>query len=289
MQEDINLERRSYPTDCEKNEKADYLDVFGDQLYYVLHSTIKDLKGRILFCGPFVSERPHRYIPIVRLARFLAENGYDVLRFDYRGCGESTGEFENFGFHAWKTDALECLSMLQRQGIGGPIILYGLGMGALIAERVFHEGFGDALLLNLPPKAGREMLFEQLRLRLANDFVLKPPKRMTREDYVAELENGNTVEVEGFLWTPKLWAEASEYILSETWDKEGNIKGNTKPARIYELDTYSAHMFGGVGPNPLRRSGGRRQMRLVNPDLTSMFSEVCSIIDEWVQHIEQHS
>ena len=92
------------PPSFEHLEQADYLSLDQQQLYYVLHPTGLPLRARVLLAGPFASERPHRYITWVRWARYLASHGFEVMRFDYRGVGESTGRFEDFGFCTWSND-----------------------------------------------------------------------------------------------------------------------------------------------------------------------------------------
>ncbi len=273
MSEKINLHRSHKPTETEKLETSHFIDTHNEQLYYVLHGTKKKPKARLLFIGPFASERPHRYIPVVRWARFCAANGIEVLRFDYRGCGESTGRFEDYAFFAWERDALECLHLLKSEDNDIPIILHGLGMGALIADRLFNENHGDILLLWQPAISGQDMLFKQLRLLLANNFVLKPSQRKTREQYVEDLQNGINIEVEGYVWTKKLWVESTEYTLSDFSQHSYN---DHRPKTITALDKCSTHMFSGVGPNPFRRPGVGRQLRLINPDMSSTFREVLS-------------
>lgn len=54
-------------------------------------------------------------------------NGRAALRFDYAGCGESDGAFEDQGLADWRDDAL---AMIDR--VGGPVVLVGSSMGGWI-------------------------------------------------------------------------------------------------------------------------------------------------------------
>lgn len=54
-------------------------------------------------------------------------NGRGALRFDYAGCGESDGAFEDQGLADWRDDAL---AMIDR--VGGPVMLVGSSMGGWI-------------------------------------------------------------------------------------------------------------------------------------------------------------
>ena len=74
-------------------EHAGYFEVPGAHLYTVLHE-VKDPIARVLLVGSFASQRHNSYLPWVRWARYLAANNIEVLRYDYRGIGESTGNFD---------------------------------------------------------------------------------------------------------------------------------------------------------------------------------------------------
>jgi len=60
------------------------------------------------------------------LDEWAAGEGRAMLRFDYRGCGASTGEFETFGLADWRDDTL---LMLDEVLDGEPAILVGSSMG----------------------------------------------------------------------------------------------------------------------------------------------------------------
>ena len=262
-------------------EYADYLEMGQEQLYFVLHPTLLPLRSRVILAGPFASERPHRYISWVRWARFLASHGYEVMRFDYRGVGESTGQFENFGFRNWLDDLDFCANWLNKHAPSAPLVIHGLGMGALLGQRLFEQGTGNALLSWLPPKSAREMLYEQLKIKLANNFILPSNERKTRDQFVADLENGIVVEVEGHNWTQQLWTESAEFEFNDVLKPERNLDRIIRPHHVEQLDALAAHTFGGVGPNPLRMSGsGKPVMRLINPDLTICFDAAIGWMEE---------
>lgn len=58
------------------------------------------------------------------LEAWARENGRAFLRFDYRGCGESHGAFEDFTLADWRDDALAMLD-----AVDGPAVLVGSSMG----------------------------------------------------------------------------------------------------------------------------------------------------------------
>ena len=89
-------------------EHPGFFPVRGEHLYTVLHE-VKEPVARVLLVGAFTLERHTSYRAWVQWARYLAARQIEVLRYDYRGIGESTGSFEEMTFETWIED-VECLS-----------------------------------------------------------------------------------------------------------------------------------------------------------------------------------
>jgi pimeloyl-ACP methyl ester carboxylesterase len=66
------------------------------------------------------------------LESWAVREGYPFLRFDYAGCGESGGAFEDQTLETWLGDAL----FLVRSLITGPVLLVGSSMGGWIMLHV---------------------------------------------------------------------------------------------------------------------------------------------------------
>ena len=63
------------------------------------------------------------------LEAWAKANGRAFVRFDYRGCGESEGAFEDYSLADWRDDAL----LVVDQAAKGPVVLVGSSMGGWIA------------------------------------------------------------------------------------------------------------------------------------------------------------
>jgi pimeloyl-ACP methyl ester carboxylesterase len=61
----------------------------------------------------------------VALDAWAEAEGRAILRFDYRGCGESAGVFADATLDDWRDDALDVIDAFTR----GPLILVGSSMG----------------------------------------------------------------------------------------------------------------------------------------------------------------
>ncbi len=261
-------------SDCGELEEPGYLSFGGEQLYYVLHKTPEPCRARAVLAGHFATERSDRHISWTRWARYLARHNIEAIRFDYRGVGESTGRFEDMSFASWYADLLAVVRFAADEPRVAPLFIHGIGMGALLGYRAFSENIGDALLMWLAPASGEQMLHEQMKLRLASDFVIDQRAFRSREAYFAEMDSGGCVEVEGFPWTRRLPENIRDFSIPSL-----RIVDPARPCHAPALDRMAAYMLGGIGGNPLRIPGQPRPMNLINPDLSDCFSSNLAWID----------
>ena len=220
-----------------RQEDPGYFAVPGAHLYTVLHRVVDPL-ARVLLVGPFASERHSTYTPWVRWARYLAEHNIEVLRYDYRGIGESTGSFEEMTFDDWEEDLRLLVGWLRQRSPNVPLILNGLQLGAVLAGRAFDHGAGDALLLWAPPVTANEALKATLKRRVGFEQVLKiGDERKPASDYIRQMEQGCSVEVDGYLWSADLWRNSLLFGIPPGLSDEGSehlFRG--KPVRVVKLD-----------------------------------------------------
>jgi pimeloyl-ACP methyl ester carboxylesterase len=255
-------------------EQAAFGDAGGEQLYRVLHRSDEPI-GQVLLMGHFVTERPFSYAPWVRWARHLAQRNLSALRFDYRGCGESTGTFERFTFASWLEDCRFAYGTLEAQNPGLPIVLNGIGLGALFAARLFQEGLGAALLLWSPPSNGADSLRDTLLRRSAFDVVNTSEGRpASKPDYKASLEAGQSVEAAGYLLTPGLWREATAMNLAlPAGGGSGGVDARGREWKVRKLKQSEVPLVPGGGVWQALNPGIRMRGVPLSPDMGVFFQE----------------
>jgi len=162
-------------------EEAFYFGSNGAGIYGVLHRPAPDAQPggpAWVLCQPFGEEAGFAQRTILQWARVLCDQGHWVLRFDYRGCGDSAGSFEDFTVDDYLQDTLDAVAELERQTgmrCGG---LCGLRLGATIAALAARKLGRDPLLVLWEPiLSGKAYLAELLRGTMASRLVAtaKPP------------------------------------------------------------------------------------------------------------------
>jgi len=230
-------------------EQPGYFEVSGAHLYTVLHE-VADPIGRVLLVGPFASERHRSYLPWVRWARFLAARNVEVLRYDYRGIGESTGSFDEMTFEDWSEDVRLLSGWLEERSPRAPLVLHGLELGAILAGRAFHQGIGDGLLLWCAPANANEALRTTLVRWVSLEQIFKrPEERKLASDYIRAIEQGSPQEVEGYCWSSSLWRESFDFTLPEGLANEACAESvYQRPVRIVELGRDTVPLAKGGTP-----------------------------------------
>ena len=106
----------------------------------------------VLMCNPLGQEaiRAHRLYRV--LGDRLVEAGFDVLRFDYHGTGDSSGEDAAFDIDGAVTDTAVAARELLRRSGAARLSLVGLRLGANIAQLATREsGVPTSTLVLLEP------------------------------------------------------------------------------------------------------------------------------------------
>ena len=229
-------------------ERAGYFPVPGAHLYTVLHE-VEAPVARVLLIGSFASERHTSYGPWLQWARYLAARRIEVLRFDYRGVGESTGEFSEMSFRSWVDDVERLSAWLRKREDHAPLIMHGLEMGGLLAAKAFHNGEADALLLWSAPVNANKVLRSTLQRWIGPQQLLKREEdRRPPSHYFRLLDEGQSVEVDGYEWTSELWRESLSFDLPEAMVSPNDpMASYRRPVRIVQLGKSAAPLvLGGL-------------------------------------------
>ncbi len=121
----------------------------------------------IVLCNPFGQEYMRAHRSLRRLAINLASQGYAVLRFDYRGTGDSAGTLEGVTVQDWQDDIRSAVQELMDIAAVPKVSLLGLRVGALLAAQVAVKNPQISRLLMWDPIASGQAYIDEINGEIA--------------------------------------------------------------------------------------------------------------------------
>jgi pimeloyl-ACP methyl ester carboxylesterase len=121
----------------------------------------RDLGQGVLLCPPLGQDYMRSHRALRQLAVQLAKAGLHVLRFDYRGVGDSWGDPTDATLAAWRDDTCTAIDELKDTAGVKAVSLVGLRIGASVAH-LAQQGRSDIehLVLWDPVVSGPDYLRE---------------------------------------------------------------------------------------------------------------------------------
>ncbi len=201
----------------------------GARLYGVLHLPDREVPTRragFVLCLPLHDEGVRAYRALVEFARELARRGFAALLFDYRGCGESEGEFEEVSVGTCVEDIHAAAGLLANEAGLDDCGLLGVRLGgtaaAIAAAAPGSVGRISRLVLWSPVADTRAYFRDLLRGRLFTEFCTIGRAESTLQGLTADLEAGEAVDVQGYRVGRRLYQEC---VLADLLEGIGSYRG----------------------------------------------------------------
>ena len=177
-------------------------------LFGVLHEAEPAAAGSaFVFCHPLAEEKLWAHRAFVSFARELAAAGHPVLRFDYRGNGDSDGAFSDCSLASLAQDVRAAIAQVRLMTGVQMVTLLGLRAGATLACIVAAQNDPgiDRLILWAPIVDGARYMQDLLRINLTTQMATDKEVRYDREALVEQMRQGSTVNVDGYEMTYRLY------------------------------------------------------------------------------------
>ena len=159
--------------------------------------------GAVLYLHPFAEEMNKSRRMAALQAQALAAAGYDVLQIDLLGCGDSSGDFADASWQAWRDDVLAGYRWLRSRS-PAPLILWGLRAGCLLAAEVAADIPEAAdFIFWQPVISGKQHWQQFMRLKMAGEMAAGQAKAVG-EQLRQQLANDQSVEIAGYGISPAL-------------------------------------------------------------------------------------
>lgn len=140
--------------------------VDDEQVVGIWHSANAPFEAApaVVCCHGFTGHKAECQRLFVQLARALAAHGIGVLRFDFRGSGDSAGEFRDMTVSREVADAQAALAYVQSRPDVDPgyLALLGFSLGGLVAALTAAEHPGLRALVLWNPVGRPARLVERL-------------------------------------------------------------------------------------------------------------------------------
>jgi exosortase A-associated hydrolase 2 len=172
----------------------------------MLYQPDGEIRCGMVMCAPLFEERKSSHRVMVDAARTFAANGCAVLRFDYCGRGDSTGDFKNYSCPDWREDITCAARFMNGQTGLNRLGLLGLRLGASLAFEAarMNESF-DFTVLWEPIIHGQRYFDYELRRKLIREMVTFGQSRVTRETLLKDLKDGQPIDLDGYAVTSRLF------------------------------------------------------------------------------------
>jgi uncharacterized protein len=173
-------------------------------------------RGTVLLLPPFAEELNKTRRMCALMARRLAADGWQVVRIDPFGCGDSCGEFRDASWDQWVADLSD-----QAAQCSSPLWLWCVRAGALFAPELLARRNVAGLLLWQPALSGSLYMQQFLRIHDAGRWLAgesDPGTPAEPRSAVQRLERGETIEVAGYELTPHMVQSfrAASFALPDT-------------------------------------------------------------------------
>lgn len=183
-----------------------YFGVSPKRLYGFHHPPMvsRDKSSAVVICAPIGQEYFQSHRVMCHLAVLLSRAGFHVLRFDYFGCGDSEGDFDQGSLAQWTKDIHIAIDEIRNRSKLTRVSLIGLRIGATLALRAAVDSLHvDSVILWQPVADGRLYLEGLIEIHQRDCREEDCQKRKLLTPSVMEMPS----EILGFPMTPELRRE----------------------------------------------------------------------------------
>ncbi len=218
--------------------EAFFFENEGERLFGVLHTpAVRDRGVGIVLCDPFGEEKHYTYRTFVNFARRACDEGFHVLRFDYRGNGDSAGEREDNTPARLLSDINRAVDLMTGRLAIRRVGLLGLRLGGTLAALAANtDPRTEFLVLWAPVMRPKEHFDGLFRQDLIAASWSGNGTKMPRQP-MEVLEAGELLEMRGCTLNKRAYTEFAGIDLADLdWGSVGQclIADVTRDSRRYD-------------------------------------------------------
>lgn len=194
-------------------ESFQFIGLDSERVFVASHAPTQRPSRALIICHPLGEEKLWAHRVLVSFARHLASAGYLAVRFDFRGEGDSERQFQEADLESRVEDTRRVVEATMEMNPNiEEISLLGLRLGATVATAASaYSKMVSRLVLWDPIVDGAAYMQTVLRWNLMFQMAQHKQIQEDRAALVARLENGGTVNVEGYELGGSLYRQVGEF------------------------------------------------------------------------------
>lgn len=235
-----------------------------DLLYGCFHPAASSDASRLLIvCPPFFDEYKRTHQALFELANACAQQGVNVLRFDYFGTGDSQGLLNEASVAIWQNNILAAIEEGIALSGAEDVILLGVRFGASLASQTVHPEIKRCVFWDPIPDGryylecineGNRLLEQEHRL-LARDMNV-PFAMMAYENFLIAATLQREIAAVTFNQKAPSKTTSSYIITTNPLVYEQQLYANCEfPGLSYDWPAFQDSLF---APAPVLEAIGRR-------------------------------
>jgi alpha/beta superfamily hydrolase len=163
--------------------------------------------GGVLMLLPFAEERKGALPFYLSMARELAQLQIASLIFDWRGSGDSTGEFETVNPTDYLHDLQYAFDKLNALTDDAPIGALGVRLSAMLLHTLDEPRLKS--MVAIAPVTGDEFMRQLLQRRMVNDMVAYGKVVESRAALKEKLVSGQAIDLDGYTFSAPFYEWAT--------------------------------------------------------------------------------
>jgi len=178
----------------------------GQQIIGMLHIPDKSTQALIILAHGFTGNKNGPDNIFIKTASKLCDNGFAVLRFDFRGSGESNGEFVDMTINGEVSDLKKVIQWIEKQGYE-KIGLIGESMGGAVSILGYNNKI-KCLVLWYPAI--------YLNKTIGFKFLDENKEKIKKEGLIVEKRDGRQYKVGWGFYQERSTIEVASHIKNIT-------------------------------------------------------------------------
>ena len=276
-------------------EKQLFIPSCGDNLYSIVYAPSErsdESKYTAVICRPLLEGSAYILAEqfLGNLARYLASNGCTVIKFHYRGVGDSDGRWDDYTCDHYVRDIGNILSETQGSIVPATTkkVVIGLFFGGnlSLSSLVGNGGYDGGILINpvhsidsyvqyLFKFVISRMFFSQHNRRLLNNTIIKQ-----------EMEEGKIIDILGYPISKRYHDSLYAHDIST------NAHNTAKPFMIMNCGKTpfcdSSHSYGKISPFFHETSMMPGIPFLNNGTIETYYPDIFKVILDWLKLLERN-